>query len=297
MLTSPPIHVAQNRADSVRMVAAQARLYADVKKAQWSRFGAMAFLGVVVAVISLATGNEGAVGSVGGVVLLFANGLLMYRERRRVSLAVSVQEFFDCSVFDLGWNDAVVRQRPSGQDVAKASARYTGSRAHDWYPETGMLERPLDIAVCQQSNVGWGAPVHRAWAWTVIGLSVLVAATIAVSWWIAGLDAGEGFGALIVPFLALAWEAFELVRQNFESATQKEETQSWILNDWEHAISGGAALTEERCRAFQDCIAGIRKRNAQVPDWFDKRLRARNEHAMRTTADDMIAQARRAGLA
>jgi hypothetical protein len=98
MLTSPPIHVAQNRADSVRMVAAQARLYADVKKAQWSRFGAMAFLGVVVAVISLATGNEGAVGSVGGVVLLFANGLLMYRERRRVSLAVSVQEFFDCSV-------------------------------------------------------------------------------------------------------------------------------------------------------------------------------------------------------
>lgn len=297
MLTDPPIHVAQNRDDSVRRVAAQARLYADVKQAQWSRLGAVTAVGVIVAVVSLAAGDDGLVGSIGGVVLLFANGLLMYRERRRVGLAVSVQESFDCSVFNLAWNDAAVRQRPSGQQIAQAAERYTGSRARDWYPNTGTLQRPLDIAVCQQSNVGWGAPVHRAWAWTVIGASVLIAAAVATGWWVAGLGPGRGFGALVAPFLPLLWEAFEMGRQNFESAAEKEDTQSLILDDWNSAMSGGSGLTESRCRTYQDAIADIRKRNAQVPDRFDKRLRGRNERAMRTTADDMIAQAQRAGLA
>lgn len=297
MLTDPPIHVAQNRKDSVRMVAAQARLYADVKRAQWLRLGSVAVLSVLISAVALAQDDRGAIGSVGGVVLLFVNGLLMYRERRRVGLAVAVQESFDCSVFCLDWNDVTVRQHPSGQQIAQAAERYTGSRARDWYPNTGSLQRPLDIAVCQQSNVGWGAPVHRAWAWAVVGLSAVVAVAIALGWWSAGLGAWRGFDALVVPFLPLAWEAFEMARQNFESAVEKEETQSLILDDWDHAIAGTGALTDSRCRRFQDKIASIRKRNAQVPDWFDKRLRDRNERAMRTTADDMINQAQRAGLA
>ena len=297
VLTTPPIYVAQNRDDAVRMVAAQARLYTDVKNAQWSRFGAMAALGVTVGIVSLAVGSEGAVGWIGGVVLLFANGLLMYHERRRVGLAVAVQEAFDCEVFRLDWNDAAVRRRPAGQEIARAAARYNGSRSRNWYPDTGTLQRPLDIAVCQQSNVGWGAPMHRAWAWTVSALSVLVAASLAAGWWVADLGVGEGTSALVAPLLPLAWESFEMVRQNFESASEKEDTQALILEDWATAMSGTAALAESRCRAFQDAIAGIRKRNAQVPDWFDKRLRVRNERAMRTTADDMISQAHRAGLA
>jgi hypothetical protein len=297
MLTSPPIHVAQNQDGYVRMVAAQARLYSDVKRAQWLRLGAVAVLGLLIAVLALSVGGDGAIGAVGGFALLFVNGLLMYQERRRVNLAVAVQEAFDCSVFCLEWNDVTVRAHPSGQQIAQAAERYSGSRARDWYPDTGSLQRPLDIVVCQQSNVGWGAPVHRAWAWTVVGLSVLVSVIIAITWWAAGVSGWTGFCALVVPFLPLAWEAFEIARQNFESAREKEETQSLILDDWQEALAGSVVLTESRCRRYQDCIAGIRKRNAQVPDWFDKKLRVRNERAMRTTASDMISQARRAGHA
>ena len=297
MLTNPPIHVAQNQDDYVRMVAAQARLYSDVKRAQWFRLGAVAVLGLLIAVLALVVGGDGASGAVGGFALLFVNGLLMYQERRRVDLAVAVQEAFDCSVFGLEWNDVVVRAHPSGQQIAQAAERYLGSRARDWYPDTGSLHRPLDIVVCQQSNVGWGAPVHRAWAWTIVGLSVLVSWFIAITWWAVGLSGWTGFSALVVPFLPLAWEAFEMARQNFESAREKEETQSLILDDWQKALAGSVVLTETRCRRFQDCIAGIRKRNAQVPDWFDKKLRVRNERAMRTTASDMISQAQRAGHA
>ena len=297
MHTSPPISVAQSRDDAVRMVAAQARLYADVKTAQWLRLAGVVALGVTVCGVSLVAGGEGALGWVGGGLLLFTTVLLAYHERNRVETAVSVQETFDCEVFGLDWNDVVVRRRPTGQEIAKAAALYKGSRHRNWYPDTGTVQRPLDIAICQQSNVGWGAPVHRAWAWTVLGVSTLVAASLVVAWWVAGLSAGEGAGAFIAPFLPLTREGFEVVRQHFVSASEKEDTQRLILDDWYNAIAGNGTLTVARCRAFQDAIACMRKRNAQVPDWFDGRLQSRNERAMRTTATDMIAEAQRAGLA
>lgn len=297
MHTVPPIRVAQARDDAVRMVGAQARLYADVKKAQWSRLAVMTAAGLAISVASLLTTSAGSVGWISGVLLLFVNAMLMYRERRRVALAVSVQEAFDCQVFGLEWNDTAVRDRPAGQEIAKAAERYTGSRDREWYPDTGTVQRPLDIAICQQSNVGWGAPVHRAWAWTVVGLSLLLSALLAAAWAFSGLGLNAGAGSFIAPFLPVFWESFEMIRQHFESATEKENTQRLILDDWAKAMAGTTPLDESRCRRYQDAIAGIRKRNAQVPDWFDNRLRSRNERAMRTTAYDMATEARRAGLA
>jgi hypothetical protein len=297
MLTSPPISVAQNRNDAVRKVAAQARAYSEVKRAQSTRIIAVGALGLVISVTLLASGDDGVAGAIGGIVLLFVNALFMYRERRRVSFAVSVQESFDCEIFDLPWNNVLVKRRPSGQMISHFAAKYTGNRARDWYPDTGQLQRPLDVVVCQQTNVGWGAPVHRAWAWTVVAISIAAAALLAVIWYVIGLDTGQGFGVLVAPFLPLAWEAFEVVRHNFESASEKEDALDHMLEDWHQAITGGATITESQCRAFQDLILGIRRHNAQVPDWFDGKLRGRNERAMRTNADDMIEQARRAGLA
>lgn len=297
MYTNPPISVGQASDDAVRMVGAQARLYTDVKRAQWLRLAAMAVVGLVVCVASLATGSAGSFGWLSGVLLLFVNAALMYRERRRVALAVSVQEAFDCKVFRLEWNDTVVRRRPTGQEIAKAAERYTGSRDRGWYTVSGTVQRPLDIAICQQSNVGWGAPVHRAWAWTVVGTSLLVFVLLTSAWLLSGMGVAAGAGAFLAPFLPLAWEAGEMVRQHFESAREKEDTQRLILDDWAKAIAGTSPLTDSRCRRYQDAIAGTRTRNAQVPDWFDNKLQSRNERAMRTTSADMTADAHRAGLA
>ena len=298
MLTNPSIAVAQNRDDSLRMLAAQARLYSDVKRDSSIRLVGVAVVAVALATASLVQNDDAkAIGAIGGVILLFGDGLLMYRERRRTGLAVSIQETFDCSVFGLTWNDLAVRSRPSGQQVAKAAARYAGTRTRDWYPDTGTVQRPLDIAICQQSNVGWGAPVHRAWAWCAMFLATFVSAVLIGVWEMSGVSAWRGVDALIVPFVPLAWEAFENVRHNFESAREKEETQSLILTDWAGALSGITSLSESRCRGYQDEIVRIRRRNALVPDWFDKCLRGRNEQAMRTTASDMIAEAERVGRA
>lgn len=293
-LTNPPIDVAQNHPDAQLRLAAQARLYSEIKRDQWVRLGATVALGVLASGISLV--NQGkSIGVLAGVTLLFLNGSLMYRERRRSALAVAIQEDFDCLVLQLPWNEVLLRRRPTGQEIVSAADRYDGDRTKDWYPSTGMLLRPLDIAVCQQSNVGWGAPVHRVWGWMVVCLIVTLAVAQAAIWSVAGLSSTDGLDALIAPFLATYWEAIEMSRRNFESARQKEACQAQLLEDWAAAMAGNQ-LTDERCRRYQDAIARIRQQNAQVPDWLDRRLKTRSERAMRATADDMINQAARASL-
>ncbi len=295
MRTSPPIETAQNRPEAKRCLAAQARLYSDVKRARAIRLGMMLVLGVVAASFALAHKHSPITPAV-GIGAFFGNLVLMNRERRRGHLAAAIQEEFDCTVFQLSWNDIAVRCRPARQQIAFAAERYTGDRTSDWYPATGALERPLDILICQQSNVGWGAPVHRAWAWALILCCAGLAAVVGAAWWVAHLDATEGLSDLVAPFLATWSELIQSALSNRESAQGKEECQQQLLAEW-GALLTGATATDQRCRRFQDKIVHIRMQNAQVPDWFDERLRARNERAMRTTAADMISQARQAGFA
>lgn len=296
--TSPPIAVAQNRPDSQRLVAAQARLYSDTKRAWSIRFCLLIALSLALAATSIITGSANVpLGAIGGIVLLFGNGLFMYRERRRAELAVAVQEKFDTEVYQLPWNDLLIRERPSGQEIAKAADRYDGGREQDWYPATGTVHRPFDVLICQQSNVGWGAPVHRAWAWTVIAAAALSVLILGALRWVIGLSLPNALDALVLPFLPILWEGFETVRTNFESARGKESTQSIILGDWADGLRNTRQVTEARVRGIQDEIVSVRRQNAHVPDFFDRWLRSRNESAMRATASDMLAEAQRYGKA
>lgn len=93
------------------------------------RLGATAAAGVAIAALAVLQQGK-AVGVLLGVVLVILNGLLMYRERLRSSLAVAIQEEFDCMVFQLVWNDLLVSRRPTGQQIAAAARGYDGGQQH-----------------------------------------------------------------------------------------------------------------------------------------------------------------------
>lgn len=294
--TIPAISDAQNTQQRQRLIAAQARLYSDVKRDSALRFVVLTLIAASLSWVSISQASTTAIGTVGGLTVLVIQALVTWRERRKVSLASAIQEQFDTEVYQLPWNEVAVRHRPSGQDISRAALRYKGDRTRDWYPDTGRVVRPLDILICQQSNVGWGIPVHRIWSWTLVGATAAGVLVLGLVWQAASLSPSRGLDAVVVPFLPVLWEVFEHVRTNLASARDKDEVQQLMLADWNVATAGGPLPTVERCRLFQDQIVGIRRTNAHVPDRFDRILRARNERAMRTTSLDMVEAANRAGL-
>ncbi len=288
--TRPSITAAQNSPRAVRLVSAMARLYSDAKAIHHWRLALVLTLAMGTAGTGLAVPQvRPSLTAVGGLVLFVVALVVTGVEKRRRTLAVEVQEEFDTLVFQLPWNTVLV-DRPPRLVIEDAAARYTAGRAEDWYPGTGRVQRPLDILICQASNLGWGASSHRRWAGLLGALLALIAVTIAAVTWSAELSVGECVLTLLLPALAPAKEVIEMLRGNLEVAAAKESVERRILGLWKAAM-GGATVTVEECRAIQDRIVQLRQSTAYVPDWLDRRQRGQSEDAMRKSADALVREA------
>jgi hypothetical protein len=290
-----PISVAQNTERAQRVLAAQSRLYTDAKHLHDTRVLTVIALATVTIIVALACPEaRTAVGASGGAITFLWSILASGREKRCRKQAAYVQEEFDTYVFDMPWN-AMAADHPSPPLIAEAASRYRGNRIQDWYPDTDPVDRPLDILICQRSNLGWGASVHRFYAAILTGfLVVLVLASASVAL-IGNLSATDALTAIVVPLLGPARELIEMIRNNRDSADTKTKTEAKVHGLWERALRPGGQTTVEDCRAVQDQILWIRQTNAHVPDWLDNHRRSRNETLMQQSAAQLIEEAERHG--
>lgn len=292
---SDRIAVEQNSEYSQRLLAAQARLYTDAKRIHDLRI--LAVIIVAVATIALAVAMPQArvvAGSVGGVIAFLWSLLAGEREKRRRREATFVQEEFDCHVFALPWN-GFIAEHPSPTLIAEAAARYRGDRTRDWYPDTRNVIRPLNILICQRSNLGWGTSMHRFYAALLTGaVTVLILTGLGVAH-VAHFTLGETLVAILIPLLGPIRELIELIRANRESGDAKAKAESMLLQLWNRAMDEKDALTLDDCRRLQDRIVAIRLSNAHVPDWLDNLRRSKSEAVMQESADHLLQQAVRRG--
>ncbi|WIM99856.1 S-4TM family putative pore-forming effector [Actinoplanes oblitus] len=293
--TQPRIFEAQNTVDARRLVAAQARIYSDTKIFSGTRLCVVIALSIAAGVVAVRyPGLRAVVGVGGGIALLAVSFVTGSVEKRLRTMAAAVQEEFDTRVFGLGWNGLLV-DRPPANRIAKAASRYRGDRDADWYDDTLGTHRPYDVLICQATNLGWGATMHRYWAWILSALGLL-AAGVAIG---CGLLAGLGWGglitAVIAPALSPVKEIAEQIRANFENARSKESTERKVTDLWANGMRGTATPSEADLRALQDKILQFRLTNAFVPDWLDRVFHRRNEAAIRISVQSRVEEARRNG--
>ena len=293
-MSRQPINAVQNTVTAQRLLGAQSRLYTDAKRIHDLRLALVfaAAVGTVIAALSIPAARV-VIGGLGGVALLLLSVVGSDREKRRRREAGSVQEEFDTLVFDLPWN-SLVAERPSPDIISEAAARYRGSRTRDWYPQTGNVIRPLDILICQRSNLGWGSSTHRLWAAILTAALVALVALSGMTWVIMNLTPTDALTALVFPLVGPARELVEMVKANRDSAETKRQAEGKVLSLWQRGMTSAApAVTIEDCRSVQDKIVAIRHTNAYVPDWVDGLRRSRNESVMQGGASHQVEEAER----
>ncbi|MFE9843395.1 S-4TM family putative pore-forming effector [Streptomyces goshikiensis] len=285
------IATAQNTERSQRLLAAQSRLYSDAKHIHDARVFIVVTLAITTAILAITLPSaRPIVAATGGTVAFLWSVVGSEREKRRRREASNVQEEFDTQVFALPWNE-MAADRPSPTLIAEAAARYRGNRTRDWYPDTRNVIRPLDVLICQRSNLGWGASMHRFYAACLTSCLIFIPAFgIAVSL-LAKLSVVDALMVVLVPFLAAARELIEMIRANRESGETKAKTEAKILTLWNKGMQDPSTVTIDDCRAVQDRILSIRQSNAHVPDWLDGIRRNRNEALMQQSAEHLIEDA------
>jgi hypothetical protein len=290
-LTQPPISVAQNTEHCQRLLAAQSRLYTDAKQSHDVRIliiGVVAALTIAAALVFPEARQI--LGGIGGGATFVASLWASRREKQRRRVAACVQEEFDTHVFRMSWN-SIFADHPSPTVIAESARRYKGNRTRDWYPDTGQVARPLDVLICQRSNLGWGSSVHRFYAGCLTAVGAVTGMACLGIGLAAGFTISEWLFAMVVPLLGPARELIDMVRAHTESAETKTKAEAQVLELWRRGKQAGENVSIQDCREMQDRILTIRQSNAHIPDWIDNIRRGRNEEAMQEAARHMIDEA------
>ena len=268
----------QNSPWSIQLLAAQRQLYSEAKR--WRRLGAWSVTAaaiVGVAATLVAPELLKLIGPMGGVVGL-AQWLASLVEKQFVKTAANMQEQFDDSVYQLPWNP-VLGTKCDPEDVIAAAARHNGDRTKlaDWYTLPYGVPYPLDILLCQRTNLRWDSVLRRSYAKLVIAVLSALFLAAAAGGVIHGLSLGELLFALL-PLTGALRLGIETVRGQYKHADDQGDLKELVEATWDRARLKPHSISPSDLRSIQDEIFRLRTVAPPVPDGFYWKKRDEMEH-------------------
>ncbi len=287
----------QNDSTSLRYQLAKAHFYRSAKILYFAGAAFTLALALVAPLVLLFRPSLGALlGAVAGA-WIFVARLLLEPVRREFQLkGATAQEYFDCRVLGMPWNEALARPLPD-EDISAASraGRRRAKRADrrrakqveqakDWYAASDFqLDWPRSVLMCQRSNAVWACRQHRTYGRVLAGAAIV--------WFIIGIivalaDAaslGTYLVTILLPSMPAFLDASELARAHSSAARDRE----LIREQMDVLIQQGTAETSE-IREIQDQLFRLRREAPQVPEWFYQVIRPGYEEDMRYAVDELI---------
>lgn len=290
--TPDSISARQNAAWSIQLLAAQRQLYSEAK--WWRRLRAwsvtaMAVIGVAATLLAPDLLKVlGPIGAFFGVAQWFASII----EKQRTNMAANIQEQFDTSVYPLDWNH-VLGTKADAEEVIAAASRFKGDRAKltNWYTIPNGVPRPLDVLLCQRSNLRWDAALRWRYANAIVAGLVLLLVTILSAGIVRSLSLQE-FGLAVLPSVGAFLLGVETMGSHRQHGGAQYDLKQKVEATWDKARTNRRSVKAQELRAIQDGIYHLRAVAPPVPDGFYWRTRSRFEREMRIATEQMWEEAR-----
>ncbi len=285
----------QNSPRSIQFLAAQRQLYSEAK--WWRRLGAWSVTAVAIAGVAATLVAPELLKVIGPFSVLagIAQWATSLVEKQRTKTAANIQEQFDTSVYLLAWNP-VLGAKPDAEDVIAAAARYKGDPATlaNWYSLPDGVPYPLDVLLCQRTNLRWDAVLRRAYAKTVLASLVGLFLIILVAGIVRNLSLSEFLLALL-PSLGAFRLGLDTVRNHRQHSAAQRELKQKVEATWEKVRTEPQAVPPSDLRAIQDGIYQMRVVAPPVPDGFYWKKRDQFEQEMRLAVEQLCREAESAG--
>lgn len=291
----------QNEQASIDKLAAQNQLYADAKK----RLGiylvlsipVMILLNVVVKPIFLKDLLElgftfDLTDSIALYALLLSGYEIVFLKRKISELkqkAAKIQEDFDCTVYDLEWNDLLCGDKECQLEIKKSSDKYSSkgksrTRFSDWYtPDVERVEPNKAMLLCQKENLGWDIEQRKKFNHfiSIISIFVLIVSLLV------GFYFEFTFKSLILSGIIPSWPAISFALSNyFENYETIKDKQS--LKSATDKVDGMRNPSIKYVRNIQNQIFLNRKNNSLIFDWFYAYLSEKNQEGISYATKQLV---------
>lgn len=278
----------QNTNESINLLAAQRFLYAKAKKIRTLRIVGSLILASIIAPITIIIFPEikvivGIISSI-WVVIVF---LLTHFETRLIRNAATIQEQFDTSVFDMGWNKFLAGNKISPEIIVNANRKYKGERKklENWYGDISNIPHSFAVLLCQRSNLVWDWRLRRYFAWTIlIFLLILTGVDGSIAYYF-NISSQVFFLGLFLPSISFIIIAIRELKEHFEIADNKEKLEGQLTNLLNQYVDRDSIVSDNDTRQIQDKIFELRKKAALIPDWWYWILKIDFENDMQSSID------------
>ena len=275
----------QNTPLGIELLAAQRQLYAEAKR--WRRLRSWAATGTAVIGLAITLLVPDLAKAVGVLSVLVAVLQLVGREfeKRRIKLAASVQEKFDTSVYRLDPNP-LLGATVDAEEIVAAARRLTGDRTEltNWYSVPEGVPRPLDILLCQRSNLRWDAALRRAYAGLLVaGVAAICMLVLAVA--IARDLSMSVLWSTLAPLFGLGLFAGETAWNHYQHSLAQFDLKKKVEDVCQRACERPRSVKTSDLRAIQDGIYRLRVTAPPIPDEFYRKKRQQFEHEMREAVE------------
>ncbi|MBI4339811.1 MAG: hypothetical protein HY680_07640 [Chloroflexi bacterium] len=262
----------------ITLLAAQRQLYSEAKR--WRMVRQWSAVSVAVAGIAIGTAWPQALSVVGpiGALLAVAERVLAMMENSCVSRAANIQEQFDSDVLQIPWNRIVAGKKLEPEAVNEARSRFKGDTRilYDWYTSTGSLPRPIDVLVCQRTNLVWDSRLRKAYAGLLIAFLVALVLSVFIIGMVRGLTIWQ-FILMYLPSIAPVIALSDDVVKHFRQGNRQHQLKADIEEIWERGLEDPSQVSMADIRTIQDCVYRSRCESPPVPDWFYWRRRTKYE--------------------
>lgn len=293
----------QSEEYNVQRQMAIRRLYSKAKFINSINFILSAVIPVILTILAIIFKNNGIVtgqkiapyfGYYGIAILVFTllTGGLVTQIKKK---AATIQEMYDCDLYDLAWNELKCGTKIPREEVFR-SARFYIKRPNKrslftpWYIHKDYPLPDLVLALmCQSENIGWDLSQRRIMKRFIWG--VLCFSFISLLFYGVYSDIRVADFLYYIVFLLPLFRHFILqLSETSRTILRSERVKGFIekkLNELKDKQVAGEVTLAENIRMIQDEIYNHRLMSSPVPDCLHGWFRNFNEELAQDTFDDL----------
>jgi len=260
----------QNLDHNIDLLIAQRYYYSQAKKFRNFRITiSIAFALISPFIIFYISDWVTIIGSIGGAWALIGYLFKKLLENSNIEKAAKIQEEFDTSLFKINWNKLMVGEKISHEDIGYAKRKFKGDieKLKNWYSDVLEFPYPIDVLLCQRSNLVWDWRLKRKYSIAIFIIALLYFIITIILSSILDLKVSEYILGLFLPALSGYFIAIDEGIDHFKASRKRKNLENKLNDLSEVALSDSNSLNLDDLRQIQDCIFEFRK-GPMVADFF-----------------------------
>lgn len=181
--------------------------------------------------------------------------------------AASIQQMFDCYLYDLPWDEALCGDKPSSEEIYEAAKDEDDKGLHEWYKAKVLnLSKPSAVLACMRINATYDKRLKEKFkSFLYIGFVALI--LFCLSPMFTDFSFHSVMLKVFVPILPMLLYCID-VNQRMKENIGTLDKLNKNINECIEKRKRGEAVTQEELAKIQNLIFVHRTSSFAVPDFF-----------------------------